>query len=202
MTRANYKPDTQILERRAWEYAVEMGVFTNYGLSARVHDCWRRTAKLIASWEARGKIVRVTPPNYRKVAWRVADSSTDHLWPPVERPASAAGKGKQIAAGMYRSPKENMWNAMRHLSQFTYFDVQTHANTDAVRVDEDEARDYCRLLFNAGYLLCVRKARPQGLPALYRLVRDTGRQAPRERRVRAVWDENLGQYTHVPEPRQ
>jgi hypothetical protein len=41
------------------------------------------------------------------------------------------------------------------------------------------------------------KALPGRREAIYRLVRDTGPRPPRERRVRAVWDENLGEYTYI-----
>ena len=47
---------------------------------------------------------------------------------------------------------------------------------------------------------CARctKARPGVRAARYRLVRDTGPRAPRERRVRALWDDNERRYAHVP----
>ena len=71
-----------------------------------------------------------------------------------------------------------------------------HANTPNVPVTRDEAQDYCRFLASAGYLKVIRKATPTLTPR-YKLIKNTGPLPPRERRVRAVYDDNLEQFTYV-----
>lgn len=96
-----------------------------------------------------------------------------------------------------QSPIGNMWRSMRMMAEFSPTDIAAHSCTDETPVTEADAAAYCRTLVVAGYLRVVRKAIPGQRTATYRLIRNTGPRPPRERRVRAVYDDNLGQFTHV-----
>ncbi len=108
---------------------------------------------------------------------------------------------QEIRDEMVAAPSEtqhgNMWRTMRLLSEFTPTDIAAHSSTEETYVSELIAGAYCRVLVAAGYLRVVRKAVPGKRTATYRLIRNTGPHAPREKRVRAVYDENLGEFTHV-----
>lgn len=97
-------------------------------------------------------------------------------------------------AAKARAPEQNMWTAMRQLkSGFTPRDLAAHATTEESLVTPEAAQDYCRALLGAGFLGVARKAVPGKTEAIYRLVRNTGPRAPREKRVRAVVDFNTEQ---------
>lgn len=104
-----------------------------------------------------------------------------------------------VATGRVQTPERNMWTAMRKAQSFSARDLALHASTDAVEVTEAEAARYLRALLPAGYLRVLRKAAPPHRDAVYRLIRDTGPEAPRERRIVALWDPNEGRYAHLPE---
>lgn len=91
----------------------------------------------------------------------------------------------------------NMWRSMRMLQEFSPLDISAHSTTEEVEVTEEIAASYCRMLVTAGYLRVVRKAVPGRRTAVYRLIRNTGPKPPRERRVRAVYDDNLDEFVHV-----
>ncbi|RUS64901.1 hypothetical protein EGN72_02600 [Pseudorhodobacter sp. E13] len=93
-----------------------------------------------------------------------------------------------------RTPAENMWTAMRRLRSFTPSDLSAHATTETVSVDQTHAGAYCRSLLSAGYLSVVRPASPSvNREAIYRLVNETGPQAPVTKRVAALVDPNSGE---------
>ena len=89
-----------------------------------------------------------------------------------------------------RSPEHNMWTAMRQLKSFSPRELAAHASTEDTPVTLEVAQDYCRALLGAGYLVATRKAVPGKQLAIYRLTRNTGPRPPREKRVRAVVDDN------------
>ncbi|KAF0674353.1 hypothetical protein PMES_03357, partial [Profundibacterium mesophilum KAUST100406-0324] len=95
-------------------------------------------------------------------------------------------------------PAENMWTAARMLTTFSPRDLAAHSTTDDVLVSEDDARLFCGFLLRGSYVRVIRKAAPGKREARYKLVRNTGPRPPVERRLRAIWDENTGQYTHIP----
>jgi hypothetical protein len=98
---------------------------------------------------------------------------------------------RQVLAAKARSPEQNMWTAMRQMkSGFTPRDLAAHATTEETLVTPEAAQDYCRALLGAGYLGVARKAVPGKTEAIYRLIRNTGPRAPKEKRVRAVIDSN------------
>ena len=98
------------------------------------------------------------------------------------------------------TPSINMWRTIRMLGEFSATDVAAHSTAGSVDVPLETARAYCQLLARAGYLRCTVKAKPPAREARYRLIRDTGPKPPRERRIRVVWDDNLGEITHQPGP--
>lgn len=101
---------------------------------------------------------------------------------------------RMTLAAKARSPELNMWTAMRQMKAgFTPRDLAAHATTDETLVTPEAAQDYCRSLLGAGYLGVARKAVPGRTEAIYRLIRNTGPRAPREKRVRAVIDDNTEQ---------
>lgn len=91
----------------------------------------------------------------------------------------------------------NLWTAMRGLKSFTPTDLAAHSTTGTVHVTAAAAQAYCQALLRAGYLKVMRTAIPGRRPAIYRLIRNTGPNPPRERRVRAVYDGNLREIVHV-----
>ena len=83
--------------------------------------------------------------------------------------------------------RENMWNAMRILRDFTARELAVAASMPTCRVKELTAEDYIKHLHRAGYL---RKngSRYMFLPGAY-----TGPMAPMIQRTKRVWDPNLKQ---------
>lgn len=70
--------------------------------------------------------------------------------------------------------------------------------TETQEIGIKDARAYCSALLKSGHLKVVRKSVPGKREAMYRLIRNTGPQPPRERRVTGIWDENLGRYLYLP----
>lgn len=91
----------------------------------------------------------------------------------------------------------NMWTAMRQIGDFTPTDLSAAATTELLAIDQATAMAYCQLLTRAGYLRVVRKARPNRREAAYRLIRNTGPFPPKAKRVRGVYDQNLGEFTYI-----
>ena len=104
--------------------------------------------------------------------------------------------GKEVTQGRAR---EQMWRTMRVLRDFTWRDLAVQASTEEQLVDPKDARDYIKHLHAAGYLVCMRPAKPGNKPgtgtlAQYRLLASkyTGPQPPMVQRVKQVFDPNLG----------
>lgn len=90
------------------------------------------------------------------------------------------------------SGRERMWRTMKLLRAFTPQDLAVHASLPGAEVAEAEAKYYCRMLAQAGYLVVAAPAKPArgGHQASYRLVKSTGPKAPQVTRLKAVWDPN------------
>lgn len=104
--------------------------------------------------------------------------------------------GSEVTQGRAR---EQMWRTMRVLRDFTWRDLAVQASTEEQAVDPSDARDYIKHLHAAGYLVCIRQAKPgnkpgTGTPAQYRMLASkyTGPHAPQVQRVKQVFDPNLG----------
>lgn len=169
-----------------WAKALEINEFSSFRLAADVGYSQEAIRLLMKQWEAAGVVENLgkQPPKNRTV-FRIIPGKT---------PPEMARAGLRSL----ENPHRNMWTAMRGLKTFQPLDVAAHATTEAVQISEAEASDYCRLLTRAGYLKPVRKAVPGRASAVYRLIKDTGPKPPRERRVRAVYDDNLGAFAHIP----
>lgn len=105
-------------------------------------------------------------------------------------------KGVVVTQGRAR---EQMWRTMRVLRDFTWRDLAVQASTEEHPVEPSDARDYIKHLHAAGYLVCMRPAKPgnkpgTGAPAQYRFLSSkyTGPQPPQVQRVKQVFDPNLG----------
>lgn len=100
--------------------------------------------------------------------------------------------GTPVTQGIGR---QQMWNAMRILKEFTATDLAFNASTDDHRVAEGEAKSYCQTLDKAGYL--VLKGQGSGVKsqseARYMLIPQmwTGPHPPQIQRTRQVYDPNL-----------
>lgn len=139
----------------------------------------------------------VTEDHARKIvrAWKKADLLDEVLSGHRIRSQWKVKPGAKFAlAAKARSPEQNMWTAMRQMKGgFTPRDLAAHASTEETPVHLDTAQEYCRALLGAGYLAVTRKAVPGKTEAIYRLTKNTGPRAPREKRVRAVVDDNTEQ---------
>lgn len=168
-------------DQAAWAAAIRLGEFSYAGLSAAVSIPLDRATRLVRGWVRSGAVEALGKQGGRTLRFRCRPEATPGPTPPT--PPSGEG---------------NMWRTMRAMrAAFTPTDIAAHATTGDVLVSRDEAQLYCQLLARAGYLRVARKAAPPRREAVYRLVRDTGPQPPRERRVRAVWDANLAEFTHL-----
>jgi len=172
-------------DEAAWLAAHRLGQFSYASLAAEALIPIERATKLVRAWVRLRAVEELGKIGGNKLQFRVALSDL----PQVRRHRE--------------SPTVNMWNTMRALkSAFTPTDIAAISTTDAVSVASADAQGYCQMLVRAGYLRVARKASPsKSREAVYRLIRDTGPRPPRERRVRAVWDDNLSTFTHLPEDR-
>lgn len=168
----------------AWNIATRLERFTFFDISAEMHIDVKRAAEFVRGWVQRGAVEYVGKLGNRK-SYRVIQPNM----PGMPRPDGSLIR-RETAPG-------NMWRAMRGLRVFTPTDVAAHANTPTCHVTTEAAQAYCQMLSRAQYLKVERKAVPGRREAAYRLLKNTGPVAPRERRVRAVFDENVGEYTYV-----
>lgn len=99
--------------------------------------------------------------------------------------------------------QEQMWRTLRMLTGDTNArELAAHASTPAVPVAERAAADYLQHLYCAEYLqrTAVGKGTGRGgIPARYRLIRNTGPRPPMVQRTDALYDPNLGAVVWVRE---
>ncbi|MCB1395940.1 MAG: hypothetical protein KDJ98_08200 [Rhodobacteraceae bacterium] len=178
------RTDQTPLEQVTWSAAERLGEFDRRALADAAEVGYETVSTWVRRWLQRGRIEALGKQGGTTQRYRVLGSTPE---------AAAARPARQTGPG-------NMWRTMRGLrSAFTPTDVAAHSTTEAVTVTPADAQVFCQMLVKAGYLRPVRKALPPRREAIYQLIRDTGPRPPRERRVRAVWDENLGEFTHLPE---
>ncbi|MFN3575401.1 MAG: hypothetical protein ACK4TJ_00215 [Tabrizicola sp.] len=160
----------------AFAFAATLPSFGYAEISLKMSISEDHARKIVRAWRRDGLLEEVRSGHRIRSLWRVRPEAQPQVAPAT------------------RSPEQNMWTAMRQLGGgFTPRDLAVHATTDATAVTVEMAQDYCRALLGAGYLAVTRKAVPGQRPAIYRLARNTGPRAPRERRVRAVVDDNIEQ---------
>ena len=180
MARLPRKP-TAVIEDSCWAVALRLGTFGYSEIAAEAHVSHERASTVVRRWLEGGRcelIRRKNEGGAKRNLYRVTEGAAPKQGP----------KG---------SVPQNLWNSMRGLKHFTPTDLVAHSTTPTVSVSIDAAKSYCQALLRAGYLRPVRRAVPGRREATYQLIRDTGPRPPRERRVRAVWDENLEDFTHV-----
>lgn len=177
----------QAIEEAAWAAALRLKTFTYYALAAEMGISAERATGIVRGWQRTGAVELLGSGRAGRYEFRVAPGRTDP-------PARTRPDGTIIRDG---SAIANMWRTMRSLRSFTPTDVMAHSHTPEFEVALGTAQEYCQMLARSGHLRVMTKALPGRREAIYRLVRDTGPRPPRERRVRAVWDENLGEYTYI-----
>lgn len=166
------------IEQSCWATALRLGEFGYAEISAEKQIGMDTATEIVRGWQKAGRCELIQDKHGMRKLFRVVDA-------------------KQLQTARRGSVPQNIWTAMRGLKSFSPTDLAAHATTDAVEVTPEVARSYCQALLTAKYLKVERKAAPGRREAIYRLVRDTGPRPPRQRRVRAVWDDNLGEFTHV-----
>jgi len=170
-------------DEAAWNAALRLGKFSYAALAAEAAIPIVRATRLTRGWVRLGAVEEMGKVGSNKLMFRVVAEALPATVTPSRQ-----------------SPDANMWLAMRKLGgAFTPTDIATHASTDAVGVSRADAQSFCQMLVRAGYLRVQRKAVPDKREAIYRLIKNTGPKPPRERRVRAIWDPNLAEFTHLPE---
>jgi len=170
------RPIAQATLDAAFAFAATLPEFTIADVQLKMGVSEDLARNIVRTWREADLVEVVTSGHRIRSVWKV-------------RP------GARIAlAAKARSPEQNMWTAMRQMrSGFTPRDLAAHATTEETLVTPEAAQDYCRSLLGAGYLGVARKAVPGKTEAIYRLIRNTGPRAPREKRVRAVVDDNTEQ---------
>ena len=168
-------PEYQQKAAIAWAAALRLQQFVYGNISFECGLSQTSTTELVDGWESEGKIRRIFAAKLRGRASKI----TFEVIP----------EGEVAIAPEIGDAVQQMWTSMRKIGSFTPFDLKA---TCSVPVTAEDAATYCRTLLNAGYLRVVQKAVPPSRPAVYRLINQTGIQAPRLRRVSCIVDPNLG----------
>ncbi|MGC9368676.1 MAG: hypothetical protein ACP5DX_03955 [Paracoccaceae bacterium] len=171
------------LREKAWEVMATMTEARVTELAVAADISHTTASRCIRLWEKEGKVELLRVDGLSKI-YR-PKTKNDEL--PSRNAASDEKPTKQ----------GNMWRAMRGLPNFTPTDIAVHANTPELEVTRQDAHEYCRALRRAGYLRVLQKEEPGRRETRYRLVRNTGPHAPRERRVRGIYDDNLKDFTYL-----
>lgn len=170
-----------------WATALRMRSFSYYSLAAEAHVNVDTAMTLVQDWTRSGAVVRTGKGEKNRMWFEIMPGRTE-----LPRPTRA--DGTFLRSG---TAQGNMWRAMRGLGSFTPTDLAAHSNTPDVHVTTDDARAYCQMLVRSKHLRIQRPGLPGRRDPIYRLVRNTGPHAPTEKRIRAVWDENLKEYAHI-----
>lgn len=187
-------PETRAAQNAAiWAVALRLGAFSYASLAAECRIPIERSTLLVRGW-VRMRLAEFDHiGGHRRHVFRLLPAAQE-----VTLPANLA------VAEPKASAEENLWRTAGRLKTFGARDLAFHAATPGVEVTEEMAARFCQVLLKGGYLKVEKKAafRRAGksvirTAAKYRLIRKTGPLPPVERRVVAVWDGNLGQYTYV-----
>lgn len=167
--------NAQSTAEAAFAFAATLPEFGTADIAIKMAVTEDYARKVVRGWKAKGLLDEVRSGHRIRSLWKVRDGA------------------KSALAAKSRSPAENMWTAMRQMKSFSPRELAVHAATEETEVTLEAAQDYCRALLGAGYLTVARKAVPGKVPAIYRLIRNTGPRPPREKRVRAMIDDNTEQ---------
>lgn len=163
---------------RAWPFALRVGIFGYAELSAELSISMDAARDIIQGWIDEGRAKVRTGGN--QTSRKIFELTTSYR-EPNDRTSKVA---------------QQMWTAARGLKAFSPIDLQAHCTPD-LHVDLAEASAYAQALLRGGYLNVVRTAVPGVRDATYKLIRDTGPRAPREKRVQAIWDPNEATYAFI-----
>ena len=169
--RVKFKQNETVAEA-AFVYAATLDEFGYAEISIKMGVTEDHVRKIVRKWKASELLDEIRSGHGLRSAWKVKPGA------------------KFALAAKARSPEQNMWTAMRQLKSFTPRDLAVHSSTEDTPVHLEAAQEYCRSLMGAEYLAVVRKAVPGKTEPIYRLTKNTGPRAPREKRVRAVIDAN------------
>lgn len=175
------------VEYLCWNAATKLDTFTHWELAERADVSYYSVSSTVNGWVKEGRAEVVGRDADKRKRFRITEPADAPAFP--TRPD---GSGTRV-----QSKHGNMWTVIRQLKMFQPLDIAVHATAGAIDVSEEDARGYCQQLVNAGYLKVERKARPGLRPAIYRLIRNTGPMPPRERRIRAIYDDNECRFTYV-----
>jgi hypothetical protein len=166
---------------QAWPAAQARPRWTYDDIVVATGLTYGQVQKLVARWEEAGAVRAVGVRPDRRVEFAVTD------------PRAFDTVAVTEAAPRLQTDVGNMWTAMRALATFSPVDLAAQASTEEIEVTLVRAREYCRTLLRHGYLKVIRKAVPGVREPIYRLIRNTGPAAPREKRVTVLEDLNVGQ---------
>ena len=166
-------------DARAWAVAKRLPIFGYAEIEVEAHVSRPVSVELVTGWLEAGKIRLRPVPGH-------AGRKMFELVPEVRE---ALDRSTQM--------RQQFWAAARRLKTFTPTDLAAHCTEEVAALPSD-ASTFAQMLLKAGYLKVEKMASPPTREARYRLIRDTGPKAPRERRVTAVWDENEVRYVHIP----
>ncbi len=88
--------------------------------------------------------------------------------------------------------RDVLWRTMRMNKRFTPKELVIWASLPETEIKLNDAKDYIKNLYKAGYLKTVGKTAGNVSPT-YLLVKDTGPLPPKIQRVKQVYDQNLKQ---------
>lgn len=166
-------------EVKAWAVAKRLPIFGYGEIEVEAHVSRPMSVELVKGWLEKGLIrVRPVPGHANRKMFEVTPATRDSM-----------DRGFQL--------RKQLWTTARGLKVFTWTDLAAHC-TPEVEATKAEVSAYCQMLLRGGYLKVVELASPPRREAKYRLIKDTGPKAPRERRITAVWDENDARYVHIP----
>lgn len=177
MTKATFQSAvSKAKEVIAWDIAQKLGAFSYAQLATDARITLVHATHVTRAWAREGRVKLVS--DLPRGAGRLRFEIVIGFKLPVE-PSN-------------RDAYDQMWAAMRKFGSFRPTDV---ASVCAIGVTSDEAQAYCRVLLEGDYLRVVKTAVPNVREAIYRLARNTGPRAPRQKRVRAIIDPNAGTVT-------
>lgn len=166
-------------ETRAWAVAKRLPIFGYGEIEVEAHVSRPVSVELVNRWlEKRMIRLRPVPGHAGRKMFEVTPATRDLMDRVVQL-------------------RQQLWTTARGLKVFSGTDLAAHC-TPEVGATKPEVSAYCQMLLRGGYLKVVQLASPPNREAKYRLIRDTGPKAPREKRVTAVWDENEVRYVHIP----
>ena len=166
-------------EARAWAVAKRIPVFGYAEIEVEAQVSRPVSVELVNSWLEAGKVrLRPIPGHAGRKMFEITPDTRE-----------AMDRGSQL--------RQQLWTAARGLKVFSATDLAAHCTEDLVAT-VTEASAFAQMLLKGGYLKVTVMASPPTREARYRLIRDTGPKAPKEKRVTAVWDENEVRYVHIP----